>query len=127
MLPLKNMHKTIRVVTILLIFFFIARPAFSGSSVIKSLSKIRTSKGYTFKINYQTKDEWTDGIIFKLFCSFSKGVELSFTSAGFNNIRKGWHKTEIKVPKVYRDRYGYIKDYRVDLYHSGALVSLRSM
>jgi hypothetical protein len=54
-------------------------------------------------------------------------MELSFTSAGYNNIKKGWHKTEIQVPAVYRDRYGYIKDYRVEMYHKGMLVSLKSL
>ena len=78
-------------------------------------------------INYTTKEEWTDNLVFKLFCVFNKGVELSFTSSGLNNIKKGWHKTEINVPKVYRDRYGYIEDYRVEMYHKGNLVSLKSL
>ncbi len=80
-----------------------------------------------FKINYQTNQEWTDGILFKLFCTFSKGTELSFTSTSYNNLKKGWHKTEIKIPNIYRDRYGYIKDYRVEMYSRGVLVSIKSM
>lgn len=114
-------------IAIFSIFLFSALPAYSASSSIESLSKIRTSHGYIFKINYTTEDEWTDGLVFKLFCSFSNGGELSFTSSGLNNIRKGWHKTEIEVPKVYRDRYGYITDYRIEMYHRGLLVSLKSM
>ncbi|MBU0759504.1 MAG: hypothetical protein KKC66_01150 [Candidatus Omnitrophica bacterium] len=114
-------------VAILAILVFCAAPVYSASSSIESLSKIRTSKSYIFKINYTTEDKWVDSLVFKLFCSFSKGSELSFTSSGLNNIKRGWHKTEIRVPSVYRDRYGYITDYRVELYHKGILVSIRSM
>ena len=121
------MHKTSRIVIIMALFLFFARPSLASNSFIENLSKVRTSKGYFFKVNYQTRDKWTDGLIFKLFCTFSKDVELSFTSAGHNNIKKGWHKAEIRVPKVYRDRYGYIKDYRVEMYHKGVLVSIKSL
>ena len=106
---------------------FFSHPSLAATSSIENLSKIRSSKGYVFKVRYKTKDKWTDGLVLKLFCSFSKGVEFSFTSAGLNNIKKGWHSTEIRVPKVYRERYGYIKDYRVEMYHKGILVSLRSL
>jgi len=101
--------------------------SFASSSFIESISKTRRSDGYIFKINYQTTQEWTDGLVFKLFCKFSKGAELSFTSSGFNNIRQGWHDTEIKIPKVYRERYGYICDYRIEMYYKGILVSIKSM
>ena len=121
------MHKPSRIVILIILLLFFVRPSFAANSFIENLSKIRTSKGYTFKINYRTKDDWTDGLIFKLFCNFSKDVELSFVSAGHNNIRRGWHKAEINVPKVYRDRYGYIKDYRIEMYHKGILISLKSM
>lgn len=121
------MCKSIRIAILLIFFVFLTRHSFASSSFIENLSKIRTSRGYIFKINYTTKDKWTDGLVFKLFCSFSKGNELSFTSTGLNNLKRGWHKTEIRVPKVYRDRYGYIKDYRIEMYHSGMLVSMKSM
>lgn len=126
------MYKSIRILlSIILLFFFIsiglASSPSSSSSFIENLTRIRTSYGYVFKINYRTKEEWTDGLVFKLFCVFSKGAELSFTSGGLNNIKKGWHKTEIRVPKVYRDRYGYVKDYRIEMYHNGMLVSLKSL
>lgn len=119
-----------RIVCVLLIIvFFLSSTglSFAGSVYIESFSKIRRSDGYIFKINYRTKDEWTDGLVFKVFCSFSKGVELSFTSSGLNNIRRGWHKTEIHIPKVYRDRYGYIDYYRAELYHKGTLIALKAM
>ncbi len=99
----------------------------ASSSFIESISKIRKSDGYAFKINYQTTQEWTDGLILKLFCTFSKGTELSFTSAAYNNLKSGWHKSEIKIPNIYRERHGYIKDYRVEMYSSGILVSIKSM
>ncbi len=111
----------------IIIFLSLACSTHAATSVIETLSKIRSSKGYIFKINYKTKDEWTDGLVFKLFCSFSKGAELSFSSSGLNNIKRGWHKTQINVPRVYRDRYGYIKDYRLELYHKGILVSMKSL
>lgn len=121
------MYKTLRTLILIVLMFSFAYPSLASSSFIENLTKIRNSKGYIFKINYQTKDKWTDGLVFKLFCIFSKGAELSFTSAGYDNIKKGWHKTEIRVPKIYRDRYGYIKDYRVEMYRKGILVSLKSL
>ncbi|MBU1853483.1 MAG: hypothetical protein KJ957_05520 [Candidatus Omnitrophica bacterium] len=121
------MKKAICCTLILFILVYLACPTFADTSSIESFSKIRTARGYIFKINYSTKEEWTDKLVFKLFCSFNKGVELSFTSSGHNNLKKGWHKTEMLVPKVYRDRYGYIEDYRLEMYHNGILVSMRSM
>ncbi|HAZ09609.1 MAG TPA: hypothetical protein DCY56_00675 [Candidatus Omnitrophica bacterium] len=112
---------------IFILFFLGADFCLASSSFIESISKVRKSDGYTFKINYETTQEWTDGLILKLFCIFSKGAELSFTSSGYNNLKKGWHKTEIKIPDVYRDRHGYIKDYRVEMYSNGILVSIKSM
>jgi len=113
----------------LILTFFVLSADFclAASSFIESISKVKKSDGYTFKVNYETTLQWTDGLIFKLFCSFSKGAELSFTSSGYYNLKKGWHKTEIRVPNVYRDRYGYIKDYRVEMYSNGMLVSIKSM
>ena len=111
----------------MLLSLFIADFCFAASSFIENINKIRKSDGYEFKINYQTTQKWTDGLVFKLFCAFSKGAELSFLSSGHNNIKQGWHKTEIKIPMVYRERYGYITDYRVELYSNGILVSIKSM
>jgi len=121
------MRKVICISILAVFFLSFTCHSFAKSSFIESLSKIRTAKGYIFKVNYQTKEKWTDGLVFKLFCIFSKGAELSFTSAGQNNMKKGWHKTEIRVPMVYRERYGYIKDYRIELYQKGILLSLKSM
>lgn len=121
------MYNIRRIIILIIAGILIAELSFASSSFIESISKIRKSDGYTFKINYQTTQEWTDGLVFKLFCTFSKGAELSFTSAGYNNIKKGWHDTEIKIPKVYRDRYGYIADYRIEMYYKGILVSIKSM
>jgi len=112
---------------ILIAFFLSAGLCHASSSFIENISKVRKSDGYTFKINYETTQEWTDGLIFKLFCVFSTGTELSFASSGYNNLKKGWHKAEIKIPNVYRERYGYIKDYRLEMYSNGILVSIKSM
>ncbi|MFC1667149.1 hypothetical protein ACFL0P_04735 [Candidatus Omnitrophota bacterium] len=125
------MYKTIRIAVISVLFLSFVRPSFASSPAsspfIGSLSKMRTSRGYIFKVTYKTEDKWTDRLVLKLFCSFNKGPELTFTSTGISNLKKGWHKTEIHVPKVYRDRYGYIKDYRLEMYHKGAFVSLKSL
>jgi len=121
------MHRGIQIVSLIIISIFFISPVFASSLKIESLTKIRNSKGYIFKINYKTEDEWTDGLLFKLVCSFSKGVKLSFTSSGLNNIKRGWHKTEMRIQRVYRERYGYITDYRIEMYHKGMLVSIRSL
>ena len=121
------MRKIVCISILTITFLFFTCSLFASGSFIENLSKIRTSNGYIFKINYQTKEEWTDGLVFKLFCVFDKGAELSFTSTGHSNVKKGWHKTEIRVPKVYRDRHGYIKDYLVEMYQKGLLVSLKSL
>lgn len=115
------------VILILVLSFLGIDFCLAASSFIEGISKIRKSDGYTFKINYQTTQEWTDGLILKLFCTFSKGAELSFTSTVNNNLKSGWHKSEINIPNIYRERYGYIKDYRVEMYSGGLLVSIRSM
>jgi hypothetical protein len=112
---------------ILVMIFLWADLCLAASSFIEKIAKVRKTDGYTFKINYQTTQEWTDGLVFKLFCTFNKGTEISFTSAVYNNLRNGWHKTEINIPNVYRDRYGYIDNYRVEMYSSGILVSIKSM
>ena len=114
-------------ILIVISLFLASDLCLASSCFIENMSKIRKSDGYTFKINYQTTQEWTDGLIFKLFCIFSKGAELSFTSSGYSNIKKGWHNTEIKIPNIYRDRYGYIRDYRVEMYLNGILVSIKGM
>lgn len=122
------MHKIKYVlITIFVLFFLCANFCLAASSFIENISKIRKSDGYTFKINYETMQEWTDGLVLKLFCKFSKGAELSFMSGGYRNLKKGWHKAEIKIPDVYRERYGYIEDYRVEMYLDGILVSIKSM
>ena len=121
------MNKNIYLAIVVVLCICISGTSFASSSFIEGITKIRKSDGYTFKINYQTTQEWTDGLVFKLFCTFSKGGEISFTSSGYNNIKKGWHNTEIKIPKVYRDRYGFISDYRIEMYCKGILISIKSM
>jgi len=115
------------IILILILSFLGIDFCLAASSFIEGISKIRKSDGYTFKINYQTTQEWTDSLILKLFCTFSKGTELSFTSTVYNNLKSGWHKSEINIPNVYRERYGYIEDYRVEMYSNGILVSIKSM
>ncbi len=119
--------KKIKCAIILIMVFLSVDLCLASSSYIESMSKTRRPDGYLFKINYQTTQEWTDGLILKLFCTFSKGAELSFTSAANSNLKKGWHKAEINISNTYRERYGYIKDYRVEMYSNGILISIKSM
>ncbi len=119
------MNSKISIFTILLIL--LTDIGYGASVSVEGVSKIRGSKGYTFTINYQTSDEWTDGVIFKIFCKFNRREGIVFSSGGLNNIKKGWHKVTVNIPKVYRERYGPIVDYRIELYHKGILAALRGM
>lgn len=121
------MSRSCRIIIAIILVILTSEVCCAATGFIENISRTRKSNGYLFKINYQTTKEWTDGVVFKLFCSFSKGCELSFTSPGFNNVKRGWHDTEIQVPKVYRERYGYIQEYRIEMYQNGILISIKSM
>lgn len=111
----------------IILFLLLSELVIADSVTIEGVSKIRSSKGYTFTINYQTNQEWTDGLIFKLYCNFDRGENIVFSSGGLNNIKRGWHKVTVNIPNVYRERYGPIVDYRIELYHRGILAALRGM
>ncbi len=111
----------------IILFFFFSGFVDAEPVSIEGANKIRSSKGYTFTINYQTKEEWTDGIIFRIYCRFDRGENIVFSSGGLSNIKKGWHKVTVNILKVYRERYGPIVDYRIELYHRGVLAALRGI
>jgi len=96
-----------------------------ASAEIKSVMKINRMGSYIMLINYQTHDEWTDGLIFKACCKFNEG-EIVFTSASLNNIPRGWHKTEVQIPEVMKKRYGSLREYRIEMYCKGVLVCIKS-
>lgn len=99
--------------------------ASADSVSIKSSMKIHRMGGYVILINYETRDKWTDNLLFKVHCKFSEG-EFTFVSSSLNNIERGWHKTEISIADVIKKRYGSIREYRIDLYRDGILVDTRS-
>jgi hypothetical protein len=99
--------------------------SFASSAEIKSVMKIQRVGGFILLINYETREKWTDSIIFKAYCKFSEG-EFTFTSASLNNIEQGWHKTEIEIPDVMKKRYGSLKEYRIELYCKGMLVNMKN-
>ncbi|MDP2920945.1 MAG: hypothetical protein Q8O12_01060 [Candidatus Omnitrophota bacterium] len=103
-----------------------ASDSFSNASAeIKSVMKVNRMGSYIMLINYQTHDEWTDGLIFKACCKFNEG-EIAFTSASLNNIPRGWHKTEVAIPEVIKKRYGSLREYRIELYCKGILLGIKT-
>jgi len=98
--------------------------SFGATAEIKSTMKIQRMGGYVILINYETHDQWTDNLVFKVYCEFNKG-EFVFSNGSMNNVEKGWRKTEIAIPEVMKDRYGYLKRYRVELYHKGILIGIK--
>ncbi|MBU3911219.1 MAG: hypothetical protein KKD90_01390 [Candidatus Omnitrophica bacterium] len=99
--------------------------AFADAVSIKGSMKIHRMGGYVILINYETRDRWTDNLLFKVHCKFSDG-EFTFSSSSLNNIEKGWHKAEISIADVIKRRYGSIEEYRIDLYRNGILVDTRT-
>ena len=81
---------------------------------------------YIIVINYETYDTWTDNLLFKVYCKFKKG-EFTFTSATLNNISQGWHKTQIGISEVMKQRYGSLKEYKIELYCKGILIDVKNI
>lgn len=99
--------------------------SFASSVEIKNVMKIQRMSSCILLINYETREKWTDGIIFKAYCKFNEG-EFIFTSPSLNNIERGWHKTEIEIPDIMKKRYGSLREYRIELYCKGALINMKS-
>ncbi|MFC1667148.1 hypothetical protein ACFL0P_04730 [Candidatus Omnitrophota bacterium] len=91
---------------------------------IKNSMKIRRMGSYVILINYETREEWTDSLLFKVHCEFDK-KELTFTSSSLNNIKRGWHKTQVDIPNITKERYGPLRKYKIDLYKNGILVDTK--
>ncbi|MFH1854581.1 MAG: hypothetical protein ABH815_04640 [Candidatus Omnitrophota bacterium] len=92
---------------------------------IKGTMKIHRMGGYVILINYETRDKWTDSVLFKVHCKFEEG-EFTFASSALNNLEKGWHKTEVTIGDVIKKRYGSMKEYKIDLYRDGILVDTKT-
>lgn len=101
--------------------FLCAKDCAADSAAIKSATKVNVMSGYVILINYETHDEWTDGLIFEVHCKFNDS-ECTFRSGSLNNIENGWHKTQITIPSVMKKRYGSLRSYEVELYKKGILV-----
>ena len=100
------------------------KSATAESVAIKGVMKIQRMGGYVILINYETRKNWTDKLLFRIYCKFEKG-ELAFTSGSLNNIKRGWHKTQIPISDVIKKRYGSLREYKIDLYDNGILVDTR--
>jgi len=110
-------------ISIAFIALFTEHPM-AGSIEIKGVTKIYRMGGYTILINYETRDKWTDNLIFKAHCKFDKD-EFIFTSSRLDNIQEGWHKVEIAISEVIKKRYGSLRGYKVELYYNGILIDSR--
>ena len=118
-----NRFKSLIVIVsvIIALLDFYAQGAMADSVSIKGSMKIQRMGGYVIFINYETRDEWTDDLVFKVYCEFEKG-KLLFTSGSLDDIERGWHKTEISISEATRRRYGSLCGYKIDLYSRGVLV-----
>ena len=120
-----QIRKTLILIAVISIsLFLILEDSFADSVSIKGAMKIYRMGGYVILINYQTRDKWTDGILFKVHCKFERG-EFSFLSSSLNNIEGGWHKTQIAISGVIKKRYGALREYQIDLYKNGILIDTK--
>ena len=126
MFRVKNVFKISRVIVSAVLLFLVLCPqeVFAQSTAIKGVTKVHRMGGYLLLINYETRERWTDSLVFKVHCKFREG-ERTFTSSSLNNIKRGWHKTKIAVPDVIRKRYGSLQEYKVELYKNGILVDTK--
>ena len=100
--------------------------SFASSAEIRNATKTQRMGCYIIVINYETYDTWTDNLLFKVYCKFKKG-EFTFTSATLNNISQGWHKTQIGISEVMKQRYGSLKEYKIELYCKGILIDVKNI
>lgn len=108
----------------ILFLFVCPQNSFAESVSIKGIMKIHRMGGYVILINYETRERWTDNVFFRIHCKFNKG-EFTFSSSSLNNLERGWHKTQISISDVIKKRYGFLREYKVDLYRNGILVATK--
>lgn len=114
----------INVVIVITVIFLYIQDSIADSVSIKGAMKIHRMDGYIILINYETRDKWTDNLLFKVHCKFRDG-EFTFVSSSLNNISRGWHKTQIAISHVIKKRYGSLREYKIDLYKNGILVDTK--
>ena len=119
--------KNIAVLACMAVVLLCAAPgnSLAASAEIRNVMKAQRMGSYIVIINYETYGSWTDGLMFKLICKFNEG-EFTFTSASLNNIKQGWHKTEIEIPEIMKKRYGSLREYRIEMYCKGILIGIKS-
>ncbi len=115
----------ISVFILIVLLYSTLENSFALSAEIKNVMKINRMGSYIISINYETRDTWTDSLLFKVHCKFNEG-EFTFTSATLNNIQQGWHKTEVGIDEVMRKRYGSLREYKIELYCKGILIDTKS-
>ncbi|MDO8603142.1 MAG: hypothetical protein Q7O04_04785 [Candidatus Omnitrophota bacterium] len=108
-----------------ILLYYAAGNSFADSAKIKSVMKINRMNSYIILINYETRETWTDSLLFKIYCKFDGG-DFVFTSASLSNVQQGWHKTEIGIADVMRKRYGSLREYKIELYCKGILIDTKS-
>lgn len=106
---------------IISVFFSHLQNCIADTVAIKSAMKVHRMGGYVILINYETRDKWTDNLLFKIHCRFDEG-EFTFTSGSLNNIERGWNKTQIAISEVIKKRYGSLREYEIELYKNGVLI-----
>lgn len=126
----RDMHMRLKnaiiiLLTAVILIFSYINNVFAASSEIKNVMKIQRMGSYVIMINYETHETWTDNLLFKIHCKFDTG-EFTFVSASLNNISQGWHKTEIAISDVMKKRYGYLKEYKIELYCKGILIDTKN-
>ncbi|MDP2911178.1 MAG: hypothetical protein Q8N76_02460 [Candidatus Omnitrophota bacterium] len=119
--------KNIAVLVCVAVVLLCAAPgnSLAATAEIRNVMKAQRAGSYVIVINYETYKNWTDNLVFKVICKFNEG-EFTFTSASLNNIKQGWHKTEIEIPEIMKKRYGSLREYRIELYCKGTLIGLKS-
>jgi len=119
--------KNFAVVVIMLstFLFLCIEDSIAEAVSIKSVMKIRRMGGYVILINYETRERWTDNLLFRVHCKF-RDEEFTFTSSSLNNVERGWHKIQIAISDVIKKRYGSLREYKVELYKNGILIATKN-
>jgi hypothetical protein len=125
MAKIHSLYKRAVIIAVVISAFFLyLQDSIAETVSIKSAMKVHVMGGYVILINYETRDKWTDGLLFKAHCRFDDG-EFTFTSSYLNNVESGWHKTQIAISDVMKKRYGSLREYEIELYRNGMLVDKR--
>lgn len=123
---LHGLKKCIVIATIAILFLFPSiQNAIADPVSIKGAAKMHKKGGYFILINYETRDRLTDDLFFKVRCKFDRG-EFTVMSSSLDNIQRGWHKVGLPISSVTKEKYGSLREYKIDLYRDGMLVATKS-